>query len=53
MEPEKEHASDDDDGTKVEKKIYVDPETGTRIEEVTIEKTVEGSDRVRVRNIAT
>jgi hypothetical protein len=52
MELQKEHASDDGDGTKVERKIYKDPETGARIEEVTIEKTMEGSDRVRVRNIA-
>ena len=53
MEPKKEHGSDDGDGTKVERKIYEDPETGARIEEVTIEKTMEGSDQVRVRNIAT
>jgi hypothetical protein len=53
MEAEKEHAPADDNGTKVERKIYDDPETGARTEEVTIEKTVEGSDRVRVRKIAT
>jgi hypothetical protein len=53
MEPEKEHASDDDDVTKVERIIYDNPETGARVEEVTIEKTIKGSDRVRVRNIAT
>jgi metal-dependent amidase/aminoacylase/carboxypeptidase family protein len=53
MEPEKEHASDDDDVTKVERIIHDNPETGARVEEVTIEKTIKGSDRVRVRNIAT
>jgi hypothetical protein len=44
MEPKKEHTEHEEDGTKIERSIYDDPETRTHAVEIKIETTNEKPD---------
>jgi hypothetical protein len=41
MEPKKEHTEREEDGTRVERTSYYDPDTGTHGEKIKVEKTEE------------
>jgi hypothetical protein len=41
MEPKKEHTEQEEDGTKVERRTYDDPNTNTHVEEIKIGKRAE------------
>jgi hypothetical protein len=41
MEPKKEHTEREENGTKVERNTYDDPDTKTHAEEIKIETTIE------------
>ena len=44
MEPKKEHAEREENGTKVERNTYDDPDTKTHAKEIKIEKTTDETE---------
>ncbi len=44
MEPKKEHAEDEENGTNVERNTYDDPDTKTHAEEIKIETTTDETE---------